>query len=75
MDKITALRHNIKLLHQKIKDENLGPFSKVLLIEKLQQVSYQYLIELAFDDNIEWQQYFDIIDILSDNINYLKQKI
>lgn len=75
MDKISVLRGTIKRFYTQIKKPNVCTSKKCLLIQKLEQSSHKYLEALAHDDSIQWQQFYDILDLLCDNINFLKQKL
>lgn len=75
MDKISVLRGSIKRFYNQIKKPNTCPSKKCKAIEKLEQTSNKYIEALVYDDEIEWQSFFNIIDILNDNISYLKQTI
>ena len=75
MDKISILRHTIKRFYTQIKKPNICTSKKCLIIQKLEKVYQKYLEALAYNDEIEWQQFFDILDLLNDNIKFLKQKL
>lgn len=75
MDKISICRGSIKRFYNQIKKPDICPSKKCKIIQKLEKVSYAYAEALAYNDNIEWQQFYDILDVLSDNINYLKQNM
>lgn len=75
MDKISILRGSIKRFYNQIKSPHTCPSKKCKAIKKLEQTCNKYIEALVYDDEIEWQSLFNIIDILNDNISFLKQNI
>lgn len=73
MDKVSRLRGCIKRFYNQIKKPTTCPHKKYYLIKKIEQKSHQYIEALIYDDSVEWQSFYNIIDILNDNISYLKQ--
>lgn len=74
MDKVSILRGTIQRFYNKIKSPAVCPSKKCLLIRKIESIYERYIIAIAFDETVEWQQFYDIVDLLNDNLNYLKQK-
>ena len=74
MDKISIYRGHIKRFYNKIKKPDTCPLKKCNLLVSLEKACFKYITELAHNDNIQWQDYFSIIDVLTDNINCLKEK-
>lgn len=75
MDKISIYRGSIKRFYNQIKKPNVCPSKKCKIIQKIEKVSHDYVEALAYNDSIEWQQFYDILDVLFDNINFLKQNM
>lgn len=75
MDKISIYRGSIKRFYNQIKKPNICPSKKCKIIQKLESASQKYIHALVYDDNIEWQAFYDIVDLLCDNINYLKKNM
>lgn len=74
MDKISIYRGHIKRFYNKIKTPNLCPSKKCKLIQSIEKIYDKYIEAIAISDQIEWQQFYDIVDLLNDNLNYLKSK-
>lgn len=74
MNKADILRQNLKLLYKKIKNKNLNKNEKLIFFIKLQIISDKYIRELAEDEKIQWQDFYSIVDVLNDNLYFLKKQ-
>jgi len=76
MDKqVTRYRNQIKKLYDQLKQPNISTSCYVQLLIQLEKASYQYIAALANDETIDYLQFFDLVDVLNDNIACLKEKI
>lgn len=76
MDKqVTRYRNQIKKLYNQLKQPNISTSCYVQLLIQLEKASYQYIAALANDETIDYLQFFDLVDVLNDNIACLKEKI
>jgi hypothetical protein len=75
MDKTSIYRGHIKRFYNQIKKPDTCPSKKCNLIKSLEKACFKYIIQLAHNDTIQWQDYYSIIDVLTDNINCLKEKV
>jgi hypothetical protein len=74
-NKVTRFRNQMERLYKQLKLPNISTYEYVKLLVELEKVSFQYIGALVMDDTIDHLQFFDLIDILNDNISFLKEKI
>jgi hypothetical protein len=75
MSKIGMLHTQMASLIKKIRNRHNTQSPKIKqYIQNLMDVCDQYLIEIAIADHITYLEFYNIVDVIEDNINFLKQK-
>lgn len=75
MDPISLQRGKIERFYNKIKKPDVCPLKKSKIIPKLFQATQKYIEILAYDNEIQWQDFYSIIDVLNDNLKFITEKV
>lgn len=72
---VTRFRNQIERLYNQLKQPNLTSANYLNTLLELEKSSQQYIAALAYDDTLNYLDFYSIIDVLNDNIEALKEKV
>lgn len=72
---VTRFRNQIERLYKQLKQPNITNHGYLQTLIELEKCSQQYIAALAYDDTLNYLDFFSIIDVLNDNIEALKEKV